>query len=828
MKTEFVAAWLLTLALHASVLLAIAWAADRGVVRTRPAWREMLWRVALFGGLVTATMQTVLDMPMAARFAVAHRAAAAIATPLVSRAVAETSVTHAVNTRESKKPSTTSIASLPTPRVVLAPPMSNVDPVASAVAAVQDLWRAISWQTLLVAAWLAGALIVGVRLMLSWLRLERVLSRAMPLHDASITDAAAMLATEARTASPRLAVLDHLASPIAARGRMIALPRWAVDLLEPEQVRAMLAHETAHLARRDPAWKLLIASWCGVLWFLPPARLARKRLDEIAELACDAWAARHLGNGRSLAQCLAECAERCAGFNPELASAMAHRDSPLLQRIDHLIEGTPLNISISMPRAAIVALLSLTVASSVLPGFSVVVGTAEAAVTTTAPAALFATAQAGVVTSAAPVPPTPPVPPPPPPSPSTPSAPPPTPPPPPPEPKGGSHVHITSNGGFFGLKDYTTVEVGDDANNFSARIKGQITFNDDTSDVATLQDGGKASFAETKSGNERRIDFASHNGKIERHYFVADHEQPIDADAQTWIAGIIAIVIRETAIDAEARVKHLYASGGATAVLEEIERIRSGYARGEYIRQLAATGKLSSADMTRAIGLVDRSDTDYDRRTALSALSTLQPFDAAQQKMVLAQAQKISSDYERAELLVGMLPTLVDNPELRAAWLAAAAGISSDYEHRRVLSALLDKTHLDDATLSQLIDASAKIGSDYERRELLVATVRQIGDADRIAVAYGAAAGGLGSDYERREALLALIEAPKFGKVGSGAVLDVAKNIGSDYECREVLVALAGKMPNDPALIARYRDATRRLSDYERATAERALDRFAG
>ena len=42
----------------------------------------------------------------------------------------------------------------------------------------------------------------------------------------------------------------------------------------------------------------------------------------------------------------------------------------------------------------------------------------------------------------------------------------------------------------------------------------------------------------------------------------------------------------------------------------------------------------------------------------------------------------------------------------------------------------------------------------------------------------------------------------------------------------EVLIALARVMPNDAALIARYRDVARRLSDYERGQAEKALDRF--
>ncbi|MEO7758175.1 MAG: M56 family metallopeptidase, partial [Dokdonella sp.] len=528
---------------------------------------------------------------------------------------------------------------------------------------------ALSWTLALVVAWLAGAALVFAQLLVAWLRLERALARATPLHEASIATAAAALAIQARTQSPRLCVLDELASPIAVRGRCIALPRWAIEMLDTEQVRAMLAHETAHLARHDPTWKLATAFWCAALWFLPLATLARRRLDEIAELACDAWAARHLGDGRSLAECLAECAQRSAGFDPQLAPAMAHRDSPLLQRIDHLIEGTPMNISISMPRAGTVAVLSLALAVAFLPGFGVSSVSAQPAVAPPPP-------------PSTPAPPAPPLPDP------------PMPPPPPPPPKDGKghHVHISADVDLLGEKhEFTSVEVGDNGHSYRAKINGKIAFTENDDDIAQLSDGGKASFGETKAGVQRRVEYASRGGKIEQNYFVGDHEQTIDADARQWIGSIIAVVVRETAIDAEARIKRIHAKGGASAVLDEVGRISSGYARGVYIKQLAAIGKLSSADVTRALGLVDGIDSDYERRNALAALAAAQPFDAAQQQLVLDQAAKIESDYERAELLVGMLPTLAGNPGLRKDWVKAASGITSDYEHRRTLSALLDK-----------------------------------------------------------------------------------------------------------------------------------------
>ena len=44
------AGWLLTVALHGSVFLAAAWLIDRTWRAPPNAWRELMWRVALFGG----------------------------------------------------------------------------------------------------------------------------------------------------------------------------------------------------------------------------------------------------------------------------------------------------------------------------------------------------------------------------------------------------------------------------------------------------------------------------------------------------------------------------------------------------------------------------------------------------------------------------------------------------------------------------------------------------------------------------------------------------------------------------------------------------------
>ncbi|GAA0723088.1 M56 family metallopeptidase [Dokdonella soli] len=783
MRSDVVATWLLTLALHAGVLLTMAWIIDRGALRTHLAWRELLWRVALFGSVLTASAQCLFDVPVSARLllpGVAGTAPAAPA-PALARAIDTRNQDAASDVEDDAPAFLVSENPAPVSQVV------SAQDARSNTAAPRD-WRSF-WHLAVIVAWLAGLLLALSRIATRWLQLSRVLVRAKPIEDAGIVTDARALAIQACMAPPRLAALDDLASPFAVRSQRIVLPCWALDLLDREQLRAMLAHETAHLARRDPIWKLATAIWCAALWFVPVAALARRRLGEIAELACDTWAARHLGDGRSLAECLAECAERrIDGFDAELAPAMAHRDSPFLQRIDHLIDGAPMHTDFSRTRAGIAAFAALALAAAILPGV-------------------------GLLPARAQIPP--PAPPAPPAAPSPPKS-------------EGKHVHISADIDAFGTRHrYSTVEINDGGRGYSAKIRGEVAFNEDEDGIAKLSDDGSASFSETRGGTTRRVDYANRSGKLEERYFVDDREQAIDAAARTWIAGLIPVVIRETALNADVRVKRLLAKGGAGAVLDEIDRIESGYARSVYVQQLAASAKLTPAEVTRTIGLIGGIDSDYERRNALAALATAAPFDAMQQKMVIAQAGEISSDYERAELLVGILPKLASTPDVHEAWLRAASGIGSDYEHRRVLTALLDAGSVDDAALAHIIEGAKSIGSDYERRELLVSAVRRAGDADRIAPAYATATADIGSDYERREALLALMRAPGFGAVSARAVLDAAKSIGSDYECREVLIALARVMPADADLIARYRDVARRLSESERGAAERALDRFA-
>jgi len=138
----------------------------------------------------------------------------------------------------------------------------------------------------------------------------------------------------------RLTAAPGLASPVALGRDEIAIPDAALTDLDVEQQRSMLAHELAHLERRDPTW-LALGCLIERAFFLQPLnRLARTRIQEAAEYLCDDWAVHRTGSGVSLASCLVKVAEWVDTTpSPIPLVGMAERRSQLVTRIHRLIEG---------------------------------------------------------------------------------------------------------------------------------------------------------------------------------------------------------------------------------------------------------------------------------------------------------------------------------------------------------------------------------------------------------------------------------------------------------------------------------------------------------
>lgn len=766
---------LLTFVLHASLLLGAAWLAERAGWLRHPGVAELAWRIALFGALVSTGLQfaplpAMPELP-ADTFAAARGDASRLplaAPPAQLPAPRRTAATTIVPEASPRHAAGDATATAPTASASAAEPSTRSHSGAGPL----DL------RALRLPSWSAGALIVlwalvtgvaALRLFSQLLALRRLRreSGALPA-DAAPQRHAAELARGFGLATPPLRCHATISSPMALPGGAVLLPAWATAMPDAQQ-RALLAHEIAHLHRRDPAWRLLQRLALLPLSFHPLAHHAVRRLESLAEDACDAHAVQRLGSGRPLAECLAACLFHAGAraAHPALAVAMAGDAGPVVRRVTNLLEEFPMSPRSLSPAVRRTALTLALAAAIALPGL---------AVSTYAGPALAA---------------------------------------------GGWLENIFDDKG-----DNYSYRASDNGESLAVNLRGKVGFNATETDVVSLGAGARLQITETRDGVTRAILFHGVDGKIVREYRVDGDETTLDAAGRTWLAAALPRILRETGIDAEARGKRFLARGGADALLAEIALINSDYAARRYLQVLFANTALDDAQLKRALALAGDIGSDFEMRHALQAAFDSQKLTPAHQAQVLAATEDIGSDFELAELLGHFAQTQPVQGVALPAWQRALATIGSDFEHRRVLESLIANGKDTPGAARIALESAADIGSDFELRQVLESAAPATRADTETLAAWLRAAGGIGSDFEHREALVALIEAgPVDAPLATGVLVSLG-DIGSDFEARQVLESLAEHMPNDPALIERYRAAARGLGDFERGQAEKALDRF--
>lgn len=341
-------AWLATYWLHSTLLLSGAWLVGRRLgARHLPA-QEVLWKVALIGGLATATVQlSALEMntgrpPLAGAWSL-PAAVVADGAPTTDT-VDELGATVSPDRPTAEATVRSSTASPLPASASFAGESGDPDGVAGLTAGTAAAARTGSpppavW---LLALWAAVALLLSVRLASAHLRLALRLRGRQPIADGPLVGLLDRLRTIAGVRRPvGLSRTRSIPVPIA-RGLAhseICLPQRALDELGQRQQESMLAHELAHVRRRDPVWLVIAGAIESLFFFQPLHRLARIRLREIAEYRCDDWAARVTGEPLSLARCLTQVAGwSLAPARALPAMGMAGGRSGLSQRIRRLVE----------------------------------------------------------------------------------------------------------------------------------------------------------------------------------------------------------------------------------------------------------------------------------------------------------------------------------------------------------------------------------------------------------------------------------------------------------------------------------------------------------
>jgi beta-lactamase regulating signal transducer with metallopeptidase domain len=272
--------WLLTYAAHSALLTALAAVFERTAWGAASERRDAVWKLALVGGIASATVFVALG---------SAPSGAAVGVPAA---------------------------------VVTAPQAGGV----SGIPWVTLIWIAVTAALALraVRAWRAGVRGAGRRR-----AIRRGAARAA--LDAILgPDAGRVVLTCSRT----------LGVPVAFR-REICVPVRALRELPHDELRALLAHEAAHVVRHDAAWLIVSALVRTLGWWQPLNFVAASRLRLAMELCCDERAA----IGQPERDALARCLVKVAGWNVRddgaALAAIASGGPALRRRLSSLLDERP-------------------------------------------------------------------------------------------------------------------------------------------------------------------------------------------------------------------------------------------------------------------------------------------------------------------------------------------------------------------------------------------------------------------------------------------------------------------------------------------------------
>jgi beta-lactamase regulating signal transducer with metallopeptidase domain len=164
--------------------------------------------------------------------------------------------------------------------------------------------------------WLAGALVVAGRALFARALLVVFRRRCISFSGGALAERVSKISQQFGLRR-RVRVLEaaRLQSP-AVFGFFrptIALPAGFADSLSSEQQDVIVAHELAHLAAHDPAWRVFTDLVTAIWWWHPLVWWSRQQLHAASEMAADEASLLVTGGPALLATCLVELGGRMLG-----------------------------------------------------------------------------------------------------------------------------------------------------------------------------------------------------------------------------------------------------------------------------------------------------------------------------------------------------------------------------------------------------------------------------------------------------------------------------------------------------------------------------------
>jgi hypothetical protein len=335
---------------------------------------------------------------------------------------------------------------------------------------------------------------------------------------------------------------------------------------------------------------------------------------------------------------------------------------------------------------------------------------------------------------------------------------------------------------------------------FNVEVRGKIELTDDDKDIKSISDDGYLEINKTVFGSKRTIVIESlGGGKVKREYYEGRSKMDWETNGRKWLSEILPELVRTSTIGAEARVNRFFKTGGAAAVLSEIEEIESDYVKAHY-GKLLLQKNIGNNEIPKVINtLANEINSDYYLSSLLKeSMSKLLVSDEAGSAF-FAATSKVNSDYYRSVVLKEALKKYSASPTQVKQILNSASTINSDYYLSVVLTSLLEDSDVKDESLNELVTVAKNIDSDYYRTQVLSKALQKSDLSKTVLKNVVNSLGNVGSDYYKTEVFNKMAERTSIDPEIQMQIIDVLDNVGSDYYASVTLTKLLNtqKMSDD-------------------------------
>lgn len=312
--------------LKATVLLAFAWFLHAALRGRNPRWRVLLWR----------TILVALAVLPAAEWALPRLEVAIEEQTALPRQVAPVVIETFASPMGTSAPLDAPLLPVEVPALQPTPPLIAL-----------SAWIVGHFRDILGVVWVLVFSLLLSGAARAWQRVHTTVARSTAAPE-DVRLLAERIAGELGVAERfEVRIVEELGSPFLTgiRRPVIVLPSRCLDESDAAQLRAVLAHELAHVKTRDPFWMAFARLTASLLWFHPLMWCLRSAHNAACEDVCDSVAAAYLGSPEAYSKALARealallDAQPVPGGVPMLRSAeIVHR----LRKIQRGIHANPL------------------------------------------------------------------------------------------------------------------------------------------------------------------------------------------------------------------------------------------------------------------------------------------------------------------------------------------------------------------------------------------------------------------------------------------------------------------------------------------------------